>query len=79
MNRIGFAVFALAGCLTPGEGIESCVPTLDSCVGGLTLESCANGAGECWYQVGDERFDCDGTCNCESAAQEATLACQATS
>jgi hypothetical protein len=78
MNRIAVAFLALAGCLTPGDGLESCGPTLE-CLGGATLESCANGAGDCWYQIGAERYECSAGCNCDSAAQDATLACQATS
>jgi hypothetical protein len=78
VNRIGFVLFALTGCLTPGDGLVQCVPTLD-CAGGTQLESCANGAGECWYQIGDDRFDCEGTCSCEAAAAEASAVCLASS
>lgn len=61
--------------LTLLTGCDDCF-TYSLCEDGSPLEACSNELkGECWYQAGDARFDCDG-CDCDQASLDALAECQ---
>jgi hypothetical protein len=76
--RLVFWIATLILLATPLKAHAACY-TVQGCPSGLDLSSCAtsdaNGDETCWYEVGNQTFDCAAGCDCSSAAQIAANAC----
>lgn len=74
---IALVLLILAGCDSGAIDVSedaACYSRLQGECAGLTY--CADAAGSCWYEWGDDIYECADGCDCEGAKDAALAVCE---